>query len=290
MIVDNVNRDVEKHLEKILQWFKAIEAPVIVLFSGGIDSSVVLATACLSIGCENVVAITATSPIRFSEDLEWAKKIALILGVKHVVIETNELNIPEFVSNPFNRCYICKKHLSEKILELIKKFNVKTIVDGTNADDLKSYRPGIKAFRDIGVRSPLAELGIGKKEVRIIAKALNLPNWDRPSITCLATRIPYGEPITIEKLERIAKAEEIIKKITEVRVVRVRDHNYIARIEVDPQERRKFFNEDIMDRIAYELRKLGYKYVTLDLLGYRSGSLDELIEEKHHGTIHNFSR
>jgi uncharacterized protein len=273
------NSVAKKLVEKLMQWFKAVKPLVMVLFSGGVDSSVILATACLSIGCENVLAVTVTSPIRFPEDLEWAKKIASMLGVKHVIVETNELSIKEFVSNPPNRCYICKKHLAEKVIELVKKFNVETIVDGTNADDLKSYRPGIKAFREIGVRSPLAELGIGKEEVRVIAKALNLPNWDRPPMTCLVTRIPYGELITIEKLRRIAKAEEIIKSLTGVKLVRVRDHNYIARIEVYPKERKKFFDEKLMDRIAYELKNLGYKYVTLDLQGYRSGSLDELLKE-----------
>lgn len=268
----------EDLIEKLVKWFKTVETPVIIAFSGGVDSSVVLAIACSALGYENVIAATAFSPIRFVEDLDWAKKITSMLNVKHVIIETNEMSIQEFLSNPPDRCYICKKHLAEKLLEVAKKFNAKTVVDGTNASDLKEYRPGVKAFKEVGVRSPLAELGIGKEKVKIIAKTINLPNWDRPSATCLVTRIPYGEPITMDKLERIAKAEEIVKRITGVRIVRVRDHNYIARIEVDPKERSKFFNEEVMNIVALELKKLGYKYVTLDLLGYRSGSLDELIK------------
>ncbi|MEM4813913.1 MAG: hypothetical protein QXW24_06910, partial [Ignisphaera sp.] len=142
------------------------------------------------------------------------------------------------------------------------------------------HRPGLLAIREAGIRSPLAEIGVTKNEVRLIARALNLPNWDKPPMACLASRIPYGNSITIEKLKRIAEAEKTVKRIADVRLVRVRDHEYIARIEVDRNERRKFFSEEIMDTIALELQKLGYKYVTLDLYGYRSGSLDELVPKK----------
>jgi len=268
----------EEALNKLVNWFKSVDPPVIVLFSGGVDSSVVLAVAVKVLGRENVVAVTAVSPIRLGEDLEWAKRVSEMLGVRHIIIETNELSIPEFVANPPNRCYICKKNLATKVLELAQKLKAKIIVDGTNADDFNDFRPGIKAFKEAGIRSPLAELGIGKEGARALAKVLGLPNWDRPPSSCLATRIPYNEPITLERLNRIAKAEEIVKRLTGVRLVRVRDHGYIARIEVDPRERRKFFDEEIMDRVAHELRKLGYKYVTLDLLGYRSGSLNEALQ------------
>ncbi|MEM4848425.1 MAG: ATP-dependent sacrificial sulfur transferase LarE [Ignisphaera sp.] len=273
-----MHRDVGKVIEELMEWFRGVEKPIVVAFSGGIDSSVVLITACKALGRENVIAVTAVSPIRLEEDLEWAKEISSLLGVEHVIVETSELNDSDFVANPPNRCYICKKYLAEKLVEVARKFNAKTIVDGTNASDAVSYRPGIKALKEVGIRSPLAELGVSKEEVKSIAKAVNLPNWDRPSATCLATRIPYGEPITLDKLRRIAKAEEIIKRLLGVKVVRVRDHGYIARIEVGASERRKFFSEEIMDLVAMELKKLGYKYVALDLLGYKSGSLDELIK------------
>lgn len=269
--------DIEKSIETLSRWFENVEKPVIVAFSGGVDSSVVLAVACRAIGCENVFAATAVSPIRFEEDLEWARRVAQQLGVKHIVFETDELSIPGFATNPPNRCYICKKNLAGKLVELARRLNAKTIVDGSNASDLNSYRPGMQAFREAGIRSPLAELGIGKDVVRIIAKHLGLPNWGRPSNSCIATRIPYGETITLDRLRRIALAEKTVREITGVEVVRVRDHGYIARIEVDPKERRKFFDEETMDRVATELKKLGYKYVALDLQGYRSGSLDEMI-------------
>lgn len=274
-IVSELEGELKEKLIELVHWFNAIKSPIVVAFSGGVDSSVVLATACIVLGSDNVIAVTATSPIRFNEDVEWSKKIASMLNVRHIVIESDELKDGEFVLNPINRCYICKKHLAKKLIEIAKEFEAKTIVDGTNASDLNSYRPGIQALREVGIRSPLAEVGINKIEVKLLAKALGLPNWNRPSTSCLATRIPYGEPITIEKLKRIARAEEIVKRVAGVELVRVRDHGYIARIEVDRSERNKLFNEEVMDTIAIKLKELGYRYVTLDLLGYRSGSLDE---------------
>lgn len=265
-------------VKKLTDWFRGVEKPIIVSFSGGTDSTAVLAIACKAVEPCNVFAVTALSPIRLEEDLNWAKRITSTFGVKHIIVETNELSDPSFMVNPPNRCYICKKHLAGKLLEVARKLNAKTIVDGTNASDLSSYRPGIQALKEAGVRSPLAELGISKEEVKLIAKAIGLPNWDRPSATCLATRIPYGESITLEKLRRIAEAEEVVKRLLGVKIVRVRDHGYIARIEVDPKERKKFFSEEIMDQVAMELRRIGYRYVTLDLFGYRSGSLDELLK------------
>jgi uncharacterized protein len=165
-------------------------------------------------------------------------------------------------------------------LDIAKKLNAKAIVDGTNASDLNTHRPRYLAFKEEGVRSPLAEVGVTKDEVRLLAKALGLPNWDKPPMACLASRIPYGERITVEKLKRISEAEKIVKTLTGVKLVRVRDHGYMARIEVGRDERKKFFNENIMDKIVEELQKLGYKYVALDLYGYRSGSLDELLPKK----------
>lgn len=264
----------------LIEWYRSVGGPVIVSFSGGVDSSVVLATAVLALGSNNVVAVTALSPTYPEEDFLWAKKIAEIFNVEHILVESSELSDPNFIANPPNRCYFCKKSLAKELLKVAEKYNAKAIVDGTNASDISSHRPGYLAFRESGVRSPLAEIGFTKEEARILAKALNLPNWDKPPMACLASRIPYGEPITIEKLNRIAKAESIVKKLTGVALVRVRDHGYIARIEVARNERGKFFSEDIMDKIAEELQKLGYRYVALDLYGYRSGSLDELLLKK----------
>lgn len=265
---------------KLIEWFRGIGGPVVVAFSGGVDSSVVLAIAVLSLGSENVVAATAVSPTYPEEDFKWAKEIASLLEVEHIIFESDEFSDPNFISNPVSRCYFCKKHLVKEVLEIVKRVSARVIVEGSNASDFYNHRPGLLAIREAGIRSPLAEIGVTKNEVRLIARALNLPNWDKPPMACLASRIPYGNSITIEKLKRIAEAEKTVKRIADVRLVRVRDHEYIARIEVDRNERRKFFSEEIMDTIALELQKLGYKYVTLDLYGYRSGSLDELVPKK----------
>jgi len=279
-VLENLGIGVKEKFLRLLNWFKSVKGPVIVAFSGGVDSSVVLAVAVLALGKDSVIAVTATSPIYPDEDLMWVKRVVEALGVKHVYVENDILNNTDFINNPPNRCYLCKKNLAEKLNKLANMFNAKAIVDGTNASDLSSYRPGLKALMEAGIKSPLIDVGITKDEVREIAKALNLPNWDRAPMACLVTRIPYGERITVEKLKRISEAEKIVKTLTEVKLVRVRDHGYMARIEVGRDERKKFFNENIMDKIVEELQKLGYKYVALDLYGYRSGSLDELILKK----------
>jgi uncharacterized protein len=276
-VLEKLHLGTKEKFLKLIDWFKSVESPVLVAFSGGVDSSVVLTVASLALGRSSVLAITATSPIHHEEDLAWAKRVAELLGVTHILVESHELEDPNFISNPPNRCYFCKKSLAKELSKVAERFGAKTVVDGTNASDLSGYRPGLLAFVEAGVRSPLAEVGITKDEAREIARALSLPNWDRPSMSCLATRIPYGEPIDVEKLKRVAEAEKIVKALTGVSVVRVRDHGYIARIEVGRDERKKLFNDSTMDIVAEELWKLGYKYVTLDLHGYRSGSLDELL-------------
>ncbi|MEM1819605.1 MAG: ATP-dependent sacrificial sulfur transferase LarE [Sulfolobales archaeon] len=261
----------------LVRWFKSVEGVIIVAFSGGVDSSVVLATATLAIGSENIVAVTAISPIRFEEDVQWAKTIATFLNVKHLLIESDELKDPNFIANPPNRCYFCKKLLAWKLLDIAEKYGAKVIVDGTNTSDLSDFRPGYLAFREAGIRSPLLELGFTKDEVRTVAKAFELPNWGEEPRTCLATRIPYGDLLSVERLRRIKEAERLVREITGLTVVRVRDHTDIARIEVRRQEMYKFFNDDVVDKVDNALRKLGYKYVTLDLRGYRSGSLNEVL-------------
>ncbi|MDW8085618.1 MAG: ATP-dependent sacrificial sulfur transferase LarE [Ignisphaera sp.] len=267
-------------LMKLVDWFRNTSAPVLVAFSGGVDSSVVLATAVLSLGREEVTAATAASPIHTEEDLEWSRRIASALRVRHIVFETSELSDPNFTQNPADRCYFCKKHIAGSLMDIARRIGARIVVEGTNASDLNSYRPGLSAVREAGIRSPLAEVGLTKSEVRMVAKALGLPNWSRPPMACLATRVPYGDLITAEKLRRIAEAERVVRSIANVSLVRVRDHGAIARIEVDPTERRKLFSEEVMDRIAVELRKLGYSYAALDLLGYRTGSLDEVLPKR----------
>src|SRR5208282_519033 len=245
---------------------------VLVAFSGGIDSTLVAYLAKLALN-ENVIAVTANSPSLTSSELEEAKKIAEQMGVKHLVIETNELADPNYVSNPTNRCYFCKKELGEKLTDLAKSSGGYEIIDGTNAEDLLGHRPGAAALSEHGIRRPLADAGMKKEEVRETARLLGLPNYDKPSMPCLSSRVQYGQIITPEKLLRIERSEDLIRSLTGVRELRVRDHGTLARIEVGKNERRLFFSEKVLDEIGKCLRELGYAHVALDLTGYRSGSM-----------------
>ncbi|RLF22900.1 MAG: ATP-dependent sacrificial sulfur transferase LarE, partial [Thermoprotei archaeon] len=180
----------KEKLMRLIEWYKSMKGPVVVAFSGGVDSSVVLATAVIALGSEKVIAVTAISPTYPEEDLEWAKRIVKLLGVKHILVKTDELSDPNFIRNPPNRCYFCKKSLIDRLMRIAREHHAKVIVEGTNASDLTGHRPGFLALKEAGVRSPLAEVGITKEEVRAIAKALGLPNWNKPSMACLASRIP----------------------------------------------------------------------------------------------------
>lgn len=269
--------DCSGKLERLVEWFRALGGPVVVAFSGGVDSSLVLAAAAKALGSSGVYAATVESPLHPASELREAREVASLIGVNHVVITGDELENEEFVSNPPNRCYICKRGMVAKLRELAASVGAVAIVDGTNLEDLGERRPGILALREGGVRSPLAELGFTKRDVREAARALGLPNWDKPSSACLASRIPYGVRITVERLSRIERAEELVKSLAGVRIVRVRDHGEVARIEVGKGERGLLFSEEVMDSLARELKALGWSYVALDLEGYRAGSLDEAL-------------
>jgi len=246
---------------------------VVIAFSGGVDSST-LAAICHEILGEKAVAVTAVSPVYPQEEVEEAKKVAKEIGIKHILLETNELSNENFIRNPENRCYYCKKELLKSLKSLANQLGFRAVFEGTNYSDLDGHRPGFKAVKKMeNVYSPWAENGFTKEEIRAIARRIGLSVSDKPSLACLASRIPFGEKITLEKLNRIEKAEKIIRKITQAKQLRVRDHNGLARIEVGRDERQVFFNTKIMDIIAKELRELGFKYVTLDLEGYRSGSM-----------------
>ena len=247
---------------------------VLVAFSGGIDSTLVTYLAKLALGNE-VVAVTANSPSLPSLELEETKKLAALMQVKHMIIHTDELNDQNYVSNPMNRCYFCKKELGEKLTQLADQLGGYTIIDGTNAEDLQGHRPGAAALSEKGIRRPLAQAGIRKEEVRELAKILGLPNFDKPSMPCLSSRVAYGEIITPDRLLRIERSENLIRSLTGVRELRVRDHGNLARIEVGRNERKLFFNEDLLDKISEALRGLGFVHVAFDLAGYRSGSMNQ---------------
>jgi len=253
---------------------------VLVAFSGGIDSSLVALLAKVAVG-KRAVAVTADSPSLATSELEQARKLAEEIGIRHMVVRTEELDDPKYVSNPANRCYFCKKELSEKLKLVAAGLGVSVIVDGTNADDLVGHRPGAAALAEEGVRRPLSEVGMTKMEVRELSRLLGLPNFDKPSLPCLSSRIQYGQLITPERLQRVEKSENFIRQLTGVKELRVRDHGNLARIEVGRNERKLFFNETLLETIGNALRGFGFSYVCFDLLGYRSGSMnEELIPEK----------
>lgn len=252
---------------------------VVVAFSGGVDSTLVACLAKVALD-DNAIAVTADSPSLSGSELEDARLLAEEIGIKHMVIRTEELSDARYTSNPTNRCYFCKKELSKKLKRLAAEVGASAIVDGTNADDLLGHRPGAAALVEEGVRRPLAEVGMTKAEVRELAKLLALRNSDKPSMPCLSSRIQYGQLITPERLQRIERAEEFVRRLTGAKALRVRDHGNLARIEVAPAERKLLFSEDLLEKVGKALRELGFTYVCVDALGYRSGSMNEPIPGK----------
>jgi len=249
---------------------------VLVAFSGGIDSTLVARLAKLAIG-QNAVAVTADSPSLPASELEEATRLAEEIGIKHMVVRTEELDDPKYLANPANRCYFCKKELSEKLKRVAADLGASVIVDGTNADDLLGHRPGAAALAEEGVRRPLSDVGLTKTEVREMSRILGLPNFDKPSMPCLSSRIQYGQLITPERLQRVEKSEKFIRQLTGVKELRVRDHGNLARIEVGMSERKLLFNEHVLDAIGKKLRDFGFTYVSFDLFGYRTGSTNETL-------------
>jgi uncharacterized protein len=266
---------VREKYQRLLKWFKGKKG-VLVAFSGGVDSTLVSFAAKEVLG-DKALAVTANSPLLPAGELEEAKKIARLIGIRHKVIDVNELENEELTKNPPNRCYYCKKELMTVLRNMANEEGLEVVADGTNADDLRSYRPGINALRELNIRSPLAEVGLTKEDVRKISRELSLVTADKPPIACLASRFPYGKKITTKDVIKVKEAERFIKEFAGIKLVRVRDHGVIARIEVGKDERKKLFNEEVLDKISERLKKLGYLYVTMELSGYKSGSLDELI-------------
>lgn len=243
-----------------------------VAFSGGVDSSFLLAMACRIMG-EHVLAVTAESAVHPQRERGTAAEFAKSLGVRHIIVSSGEMNLPDFVANPRDRCYICKRHVLKKIITIASKGGILHVAHGANVDDLGDYRPGYKAAQELGVVAPLVDAGFTKNDIRQCSREMNLTTWDKPSMACLASRIPYGTPITHGALEMIEQAEDYILSLG-FKTCRVRHHGNIARIELGSRDIQLMLNEDLRQNIVNRLREIGFFYVTVDLEGYVQGSMN----------------
>jgi pyridinium-3,5-biscarboxylic acid mononucleotide sulfurtransferase len=259
-------------LEEILVPYES----ALVAFSGGVDSSLALAVAARALPKHRVLAVTSNNETYLPSELDLAREFAESLGVEHLVVNTRELDDPNYASNPTNRCYFCKSTLYTDLAKLAEDRGYACVVDGANKDDEGDYRPGRKAAKELGVVSVLSEAKMSKADVRELAKYLGLPTWDKPALACLSSRFPYGQEITPEKLSQVARAEEFLRR-EDFKQVRVRHHGEIARLEIGPDELERAFA--MREKISAELLDAGFLYVTLDLAGYRAGSLNRALKK-----------
>jgi uncharacterized protein len=249
---------------------------VVIGFSGGVDSSYLYAAAVEVLG-ERALGVTACSETYPERERREAEAIAAKLGGRHELIVSEELDVPGFADNPKNRCYFCKKELFGKLREVADREGLAAVADGSNADDRGDYRPGRQAAKELGVRSPLDEAGLTKDEIRALSRALDLPTWDKPAFACLSSRFPYGTKITRDNVSQVGRAEEGLRELG-LRVLRVRHHGDVARLEVGPQEFDRLVN-GLRDEAMRIVKAAGYAYVALDLQGYRTGALNEVLTD-----------
>ena len=264
----------KKKLESLQNELSKIDN-TLVAYSGGVDSSLLAKLAWDILG-KKVKAVIVTSPTLPDRELQEAREIAALIGIELLEMASGEIDLPEYNVNSDQRCYVCKDHRYRMLRKYAAENGFQTILDGSNADDLSDFRPGHRAVKEQGVRSLLQEAGFSKAEIRKLAKEMDLPNWDKPSSACLASRIPYGVKITLDQLTKIGKAEEYLYQLG-FRQLRVRHHGDIARIEVPPEDFNKLLND--REQINQKLKGIGYSYITLDIHGFRSGSLNEGIKK-----------
>ncbi|MBC8249421.1 MAG: ATP-dependent sacrificial sulfur transferase LarE [Anaerolineales bacterium] len=250
---------------------------VVVAFSGGVDSTYLLAECRDVLGPENVLAVTADAEIHPRQEIAAARELARHLGVRHRTIRLHPLDNPRFSANPPDRCYWCKREMLTAITAIAQEEGLAHVVHGANADDAGDYRPGNRAAQEMGVRAPLLEAGLTKMEIRQLSREKGLPTWNRPAQACLATRFPYGTPLTTKGLHRVEAAEAFLRAEFGLEGFRVRDHYPVARLEIEPTDWPNLLAEDARARIVAHLGELGYVYVALDLAGFRSGSMNEVL-------------
>ncbi|MBW2602039.1 MAG: ATP-dependent sacrificial sulfur transferase LarE [Deltaproteobacteria bacterium] len=253
---------------------------VLVAFSGGVDSSLLLAVAHETLG-SRVVAVTAVSEIYPKREKEAARNFALDKNIEHIVLPSKEISLSAFASNKSDRCYHCKRNLFEKLIQIAEQRGIACVAHGANLDDGKDYRPGLKAAEEMGILAPLAEAELRKDDIRLMSKQMGLSTWDRPPMACLATRIPYGNPVTVEKLKMIDEAEIVLFGLG-VEQCRVRHHGSVARIELETSDITRIMQEDLRHVIISKFREIGFLHIALDLEGYISGSMNRMLEGESH--------